>query len=133
MSYPLSSKPLIFVALFATSEFPSSDVKSLPTAPSTATGNVTAIGIRITSLDASHEFYVFAFDFGKGSRMSFPTWEEDIMSTKNGRPAVIPIKFKDERPVKNLPVKLQFAVLDSKATLAKVVAAGGSAAEGSGG
>lgn len=62
--------------------------------------------------------------------MSFPTWEEDIMSTKNGGPALIPMKFKDERPVKDLPVKLQFAVLDPKATLARVVSAGGSAAEG---
>jgi predicted enzyme related to lactoylglutathione lyase len=65
--------------------------------------------------------------------MSFPTWEEDIMSTTNGGPALIPMKFKDERPVKDLPVKLQFAVPDAKATLAKIVAAGGSIAEGAGG
>lgn len=52
------------------------------------------------------------------------------MSTKNGGPAPIPMKFKDERPTKSLPVKLQFAVLDPKATLARVVSVGGSAAEG---
>ncbi|KAE9962607.1 hypothetical protein BLS_000118 [Venturia inaequalis] len=108
----------------------SSDVKSLPTAPSTVTRNVTAIGIGITSLDVSNKFYVSAHDFGKGSRMNFPTWEEDIMSTKNGGPAPIPMKFKDERSTKSLPVKLQFAVLDPKATLARVVSVGGSAAEG---
>lgn len=63
--------------------------------------------------------------------MSFPTREEDIMSTTNGGPAIIHMKFKDERPVKDLPVKLQLAVSDAKATLAKVIAASGSAAEGS--
>ncbi|RDI86629.1 hypothetical protein Vi05172_g3410 [Venturia inaequalis] len=52
------------------------------------------------------------------------------MSTKNGGPAPIPMKFKDERSTKSLPVKLQFAVLDPKATLARVVSVGGSAAEG---
>ncbi|TLD29899.1 VOC family protein [Venturia nashicola] len=124
MAYLLSLKSLVFVAQLA------NHVKSLPTAPSPVTGNVTAIGIGITSLDVSNKFYVSAFDFGKGSRMSFPTWEEDIMNPKNGGPALIPMKFKDERPVKNLPVKIQFAVPDPKATLARVVEAGGSAAEG---
>jgi predicted enzyme related to lactoylglutathione lyase len=97
------------------------------------TGNITAIGIGINSLDVSNKFYVSAFDFDKGSRMTFPTWDEDIMITKNGGPALIPMKFKDERPVKDLPVKLQFAVPDAKATLAKIVSAGGSATEGAGG
>lgn len=54
------------------------------------------------------------------------------MSTTNGGPALIPMRFKDERPVKNLPVKLQFAVPDAKVTLAKIIAAGGSAIEGPG-
>lgn len=65
--------------------------------------------------------------------MSFPTWDEDIMANKYGGPALIPMRFKDDRRVKDLPVKLRFAVPDAKATLAKIVAAGGSVAEGAGG
>ncbi|QDS70148.1 hypothetical protein FKW77_005846 [Venturia effusa] len=126
MSHSLSLKSLAFTALLTIT------VNSLPTASSTVTGNVTAIGIGVTSLDVSNEFYVSAFDFDKGSRMSLSAWDEDIMSNKNGGPTLIPMKFKDERSVRDLPVKIQFTVPDAKATLAKVVAAGGSVAEGSG-
>jgi hypothetical protein len=96
-------------------------ISSLPTAPSAVTGNITAIGIGITSFAVSNKFYVDVFGFNKDSRLSFPTWDEDIMANKYGGPVLIPMRFKDERSVKDLPVKLLFAIPDAKATLAKLL------------
>ncbi|TID17380.1 hypothetical protein E6O75_ATG08126 [Venturia nashicola] len=68
--------------------------------------------------------------------MSFSGWDEDIlMPLSGGGPTLIPMKFKtggsspitEDRPVKNLPVKLTFTVPDAKAVVDKVVKAGGKA------
>jgi predicted enzyme related to lactoylglutathione lyase len=68
--------------------------------------------------------------------MSFSGWDEDIMTPlKGGGPTLIPMKFKtggsspisEDRPVKDLPVKLTFTVPDAKAMVGKIVGAGGKA------
>jgi predicted enzyme related to lactoylglutathione lyase len=64
--------------------------------------------------------------------MSFSGWDEDIMTSRGGGPAIIPMKFKvsaqtPERSVKDLPLKLQFSCPDAKALQSKIVAAGGTA------
>jgi len=105
--------------------------KDIPTA---VTGSITAVGIGVSSLDVANKFYSTALGFGKGNRMSFSGWDEDIMTSRSGGPAIIPMKFKasaamPERSVKNLPVKLQFSCADAKAVQTKIVAAGGSVVE----
>lgn len=66
--------------------------------------------------------------------MSFGGWDEDIMTAlRGGGPMLIPMKFKtggsspfaEDRPVKDLPVKLTFTVPDAKVVVDKVVKAGG--------
>lgn len=68
--------------------------------------------------------------------MSFSGWDEDIMTPlSGGGPTLIPMKFKkggsspitEDRPVKDLPVKLTFTVPDAKAIVDKAVKAGGKA------
>ncbi|KAF2402663.1 hypothetical protein EJ06DRAFT_305372 [Trichodelitschia bisporula] len=99
--------------------------------PFATTGTITAIGLGVNSLTASQSFYT-GLGYGKGSRMSFGGWDEIIMTPKTGTqgPAIIPMKFKPDRPTRDLPVKLTFASPDPAALLAKIVAAGGKAASG---
>ncbi|QDS68275.1 hypothetical protein FKW77_010639 [Venturia effusa] len=101
---------------------------------SATTGSVTAIGIGITSLDATNKFYTSVFGFGKGIRASFSGWDEDIMvPLPGGGPTLIPMKFKtggsspitEDRPVKDLPVKLTFRVPNAKSVVDEIVKAGG--------
>jgi hypothetical protein len=61
--------------------------------------------------------------------MGFGVWDEAIMMAKGGGPALIPMKFKNTKPVKNLPVKLTFHCPDPKALQAKVISAGGKAVD----
>ncbi|KAE9973930.1 hypothetical protein EG328_004163 [Venturia inaequalis] len=120
-----------------TTATPTPAPNALFTSPSdTTTGYISAIGIGITSLDATNKFYTSVFGFGKGARMSFSGWDEDIMTPlPGGGPTLIPMKFKtggsspitEDRPVKNLPVKLTFTVPNAKAVVDKVVKAGGTA------
>ncbi|KAF2416991.1 hypothetical protein EJ08DRAFT_666570 [Tothia fuscella] len=98
-------------------------------APQAVTGSITAIGIGISDLAAAQKFYSTAFDYSKGSKMSFGVWDEAIMMAKGGGPALIPMKFKNPKTVKDLPVKLSFNCPDPKALQTKVVAGGGKAVE----
>jgi predicted enzyme related to lactoylglutathione lyase len=95
------------------------------TAQQAVTGSITAIGIGISDLAVSQAFYSSAFDYSKGSKMSFGVWDEAIMMAKGGGPALIPMKFKNSKSVKNLPVKLTFHCPDPKTLQAKVISAGG--------
>jgi lactoylglutathione lyase len=98
-------------------------------APQAVTGSITAIGIGISDLTAAQKFYSTAFDYSKGSKMSFGVWDEAIMMTKGGGPALIPMKFKNPKPVKDLPVKLTFNCPDPRVLQAKVISAGGKAVD----
>lgn len=69
--------------------------------------------------------------------MSFSGWDEDIMpALRSGGPVLVPMKFKtggaspitEDRPVKDLPVKLTFTVPDPKGLIDKIVKAGGKSA-----
>jgi predicted enzyme related to lactoylglutathione lyase len=61
--------------------------------------------------------------------MGFGVWDEAIMMAKGGGPALIPMKFKNNKPVKDLPVKLTFHCPDPKALQTRVVSAGGKAVD----
>jgi predicted enzyme related to lactoylglutathione lyase len=89
------------------------------------TGTITAIGIGVKDLSASQKFYSSALGYTGASNLSFPGWDEIIMTSKGGGPAVIPMKFKPDRPTKDLPLKLQFLCDDAKALQSRIVAAGG--------
>lgn len=103
------------------------------------TGSVLGVGIGVSSLDASNKFYSSLFGFGTGLRFPFTAWDEDIMLPPGNTlpiPVLLPMKFKtggssifkEDRPVKDLPVMLKLTVPDAKVMVDKIVAAGGKAA-----
>jgi lactoylglutathione lyase len=99
------------------------------TSQQAVTGSITAIGIGISDLAAAQKFYSSAFDYSRGSKMSFGVWDEVIMMAKGGGPALIPMKFKNTKSVRDLPVKLSFNCPDPKTLQARVVSAGGKATD----
>lgn len=85
-----------------------------------------AVGIGVSDLRASAEFYKAALGFTEQRTVTLP-YLEQIILLHEGRAALLLMCWTDgsERNYKDAPVKLVFYVTDPLATAARIKAAGG--------
>jgi predicted enzyme related to lactoylglutathione lyase len=96
-------------------------------APAARSATLGAIGLGVTNLTASKEFYMSVLGLADtGQRFSTPEFDEVILKLPGAvtGSALVLMQYKKPRNVANLPIKLVFYVDDVKAQIEKIRKAG---------
>jgi len=91
-------------------------------------GTMGAVGIAVESLTRSQKFYSDVLGLKpNGMTFQLPQFDEVVLTMPGSRPgsAIVLMQWKQQKQIKNLPVKLVFYVEDVKAVVEKIRTAGG--------
>jgi len=122
------SLPMRFVALLAILVAPTIAQQAPPKAagPQRPT-SLGGIGIAVSSIEKSRDFYVSTLGYtDTGVTFNAPQFNELVLTLpgEHTGSAIVLMKWKDNRVVKDVPVKLAFYVPDVKASIDKMRAVG---------